>query len=97
MGADDHDQNRRFERYYELIAAVYDAAQGAILHRMTHGGFRVVVTPSAFRTSMRQLFGYCRGEPRSASREKLDGRDVEEWEGHAELRAAMLCNTVGEA
>jgi hypothetical protein len=100
MKPDDYDQHRRFERYLELIDAIYDAAQEAVFR----GDVPVVVTPEieACTVRLRQLLGDRRHDLRELRRETLpkDG-DLEEWEAEAMLRmsvlAAMLCNTVGEA
>lgn len=90
----------RFERYLELIDAIYDAAQEAVLR----GDVPVVVTPEieACTVRLRQLLGDRRHELREVRREEMpEDVDLDEWEAQATLRAsvlaAMLCNTVGEA
>ncbi len=90
----------RFERYIELIDAIYDAAQEALLR----GDAPVVVTLEieACAVRLRQLLGDRRHELREILRDELpEDDDPQEWERQTELRAsvlaAMLCNTVGEA
>ena len=100
MKAHDHDQDRRFERYHELIDAIYDAAREAVWR----GDVPAVVTAEieGCTVRLRQLLGDRRHDMREIPREELpEDVDLEQWDAQATLRAsvlaAMLCNTVGTA